>query len=127
MAPVLAHHVRQLLLLLAGFIDAVKAGSFCYYIHEDYYDWRQTYCESGCCRQHGDEDEICCFSWTIGIIMGIAFACVGFIAVIAFLVVCCHQMKKRGRIGSTLQQAVGVHQAPAYPQNNTVVFAISIR
>ncbi|XP_052761418.1 uncharacterized protein LOC128204109 [Mya arenaria] len=117
--------VWSLVVVLLTFItDVCQAGQFCYFLHEDYYTLRQIYCESGCCRDYGDDDEICCFTWSVGVILGIGFACVGFIAVVIFLVICCQHMKKRGRLGSVVHPAGtgGAHGTP-YPQNNTFVYA----
>ena len=44
------------------FADVIN-GDYCWYVHEDYYIRQTTYCSSGCCRDYGDEDEICCFEW----------------------------------------------------------------
>lgn len=109
--------VSTIIALLLGILtDLCEGGSYCLYLHEDHYTFNQKYCENGCCEDYGDEDEICCFSWTVGIIIGICFACVGFIALAVFVIICCYTMKKRSRTGQV------INPAPAPPQNNMVVY-----
>ncbi|XP_060580516.1 cysteine and tyrosine-rich protein 1-like [Ruditapes philippinarum] len=106
-------------LVAALFTDVCNGGSYCMYLHEDYYTFNQKYCEAGCCNDYGDEDEICCFSWTVGIILGVCFACIGFIAIVVFVIICCYTMKKRSRAGQI------INPAPQTTQNNMVVYTAS--
>lgn len=106
--------------LILGYLTGFgNGGSYCVYLHEDYYTLNQKYCESGCCKDYGDDDEICCFSWTIGIIIGICFAIIGFIALVAFLIICCSMMKKRSRNGHI------INPMNQQTQNNMVVYTAS--
>ncbi|KAL4218197.1 hypothetical protein ACF0H5_022933 [Mactra antiquata] len=91
------------------------SGKYCVYVHEDYYTVNQKYCENGCCRDYGEEDEICCFHWSLGVIIGVCLAGIAFIALIAFLLICCYTMKKRGRTGV-------VSTVPHQPATSTVVY-----
>lgn len=103
--------------IIGYFTGLCKSGSNCFYLHEDYYTINQRYCESGCCRDYGDDDEICCFTWTVGVILGICFACIAFIALVAFVVICCYMMKKRARNGHTITPMSSAPQ-----QTNMVVY-----
>lgn len=109
--------LTYLIVFIFGFLIDLVNGTYCWYIHEDYFVRQTVYCASGCCRDYGDENEICCFEWTVGIILGICFAIVTVIAVLITLIICCVMAKKKRARTGVLLSSNQPHTAP-----NTLIY-----